>query len=209
MDRGDGRGLHFWDALVVGFSGRRGRSRGYCGSGVVASLVWGILWRVALAEGVAASASFSVIVLSWFVGLSAVRGGCGGVVLVYFSFGRYMWWNLNVPCVGFSAVGVSLGKKDIGVLSLQLSSVLLACPWTGFGVVVPEAVGQWRFWLELFAVGISVGEAVAFGSRSLWVWFRHFWMASGWGFLRVCVFAALWSGAFYYVVHSWGCVVAP
>ena len=37
--------------------------------GVVASLVWGVLWRVALAEGAAASASFCV---------TGCTEGCGG-----------------------------------------------------------------------------------------------------------------------------------
>ena len=45
--------------------------------GVVASLVWGLLWRVALAEGVAASASFCVTGCTEECGGSSIYGwGC-------------------------------------------------------------------------------------------------------------------------------------
>ena len=60
--------------------GFRGRPRGYCGSEVVASLVWGFLGWPTLAEGAAASVSFGVIVLGMVCEL------VGGMVLVSFFF---------------------------------------------------------------------------------------------------------------------------
>ena len=100
-----------------------------------------------MAEGAAAFASSGVIVLGLVCGLVGSIGcGCGGMVLMSFSFGRYPWWNLKIP-------GVSWGRDDSGVLSLWLGSALLACQELGLGWLHWEMLRRWCFWLGLFTVG--------------------------------------------------------
>ena len=72
--------------------------------------------------------------------------------------------DLKVPDVWASAVGVSWRREDIGVLSLRSGSVLVAGLRTGFGAVAPGDVDVVRFWLGLFAMGIS-----NCGGRGFWL----------------------------------------
>ena len=167
-----------------GLSGGVGSSPWVLRIGVVASLVWGLLRWAALAEGVAASASFGVIRLGLVCGLVS------GVVLVSFCLG-----DIHGGISKYLMFGLLLwGFLGGGRISEFCRCGRVLCYW-------------WAPRLGWSSCTGGCGGGSAFG-RGCLLWGISDWGSQGfWLVASVGVVLTFWG--FFVAGAFWGCVLLP
>ena len=156
-------------------------------SKVMASLIWNLLQRSALAKNATYSTSFTVIASNLVYRLvNSVESDCSARILISFFFQGISMVEVQHRVLWDSTQDISWKKKDIKILSLESNSTLLTSLQTKFEAITPKDVERVAFLAKAVRrKRFQIKEAITFESYDLWGWFWCFWKACGQSFPKI------------------------